>query len=84
MRSLKKQFILVFGLFMLVSLSVIAIVSGIGIMRTGEILASQQGIPVVQKATAMIDGDEFEKFVNGNPSESDSYYEETRLALLEI
>lgn len=84
MRSLKKQFIFVFGLFMLVSLSVIAIVSGIGIMRTGEILASQQGIPVVQKAAAMIDGDEFEKFVNGNPSESDSYYEETRLALLEI
>lgn len=84
MRSLKKQFIFVFGLFMLVSLSVVAVVSGVGIMRTGEILASQQGIPIVQKVASMIDGDAFEKFMGENPSEDSPYYERVRLLLLEI
>lgn len=84
MRSLKKQFIFVFGLFMLVSLSVVAVVSGVGIMRTGEILASQQGIPIVQKVASMIDGDAFEKFMGGTPSEDSPYYERVRLLLLEI
>ena len=84
MRSLKKQFIFVFGLFMLVSLSVVAVVSGVGIMRTGEILASQQGIPIVQKVASMIDGDAFEKFMVETPSEDSPYYERVRLLLLEI
>ena len=84
MRSLKKQFIFVFGIFMLVSLSVVAVVSGVGIMRTGEVLASQQGIPIVQKVASMIDGDAFEKFMGGTPSEDSSYYERVRLLLLEI
>ena len=84
MRSLKKQFIFVFGLFMLVSLSVVAVVSGVGIMRTGEVLASQQGIPIVQKVASMIDGDAFEKFMVETPSEDSPYYERVRLLLLEI
>ncbi|MBR4629507.1 MAG: methyl-accepting chemotaxis protein [Treponema sp.] len=84
MRSLKTQFIMVFGLYMLVSLAVVAVVAGFGIIKTGEVLAETQGIPVVEKAAELIDGDEFEKFAYNNPSTDNPYYEETRKALLDI
>ena len=83
MRSLRTRFIIFFGLFIIISCSVLGIFSTISILTTGVTLSSEQGFPIAEKAAQVIDGDAFEKFVR-NPSENDPFYEETRLALLEI
>ena len=83
MSSLKFPFILVFGLFVLLSCTVISVFSCLAITRTSSNLASRQGFPVLEKAASVIDADRFEAFCK-KPSESDPFYEETRRALLEI
>ncbi len=83
MRSLKARFIIVFGLFILLSSSIMGIFSAISIINTGVALCSEQGVPIAKKASDLIDGDEFENFLK-NPSTNSPYYEETRLALLGI
>ena len=83
MHSLKTRFIALFGLFVLLSCSVIAVISALSISKTGELLSSQQGIPVVQKAAELVDGDAFERFLQ-NPSDKSGYYEMTRLDLLDV
>ena len=84
MRSLKFRFILEFGLFVFISLSFLTLVAVLSIAKTGEAIALEQGAPVCERAASVIDGDEFERFAFNNPSEDDPFYEETRLALLEI
>lgn len=83
MRSLRSGFIVFFGLFIILSCSVLGTISIVSIVNTGVALCSEQGNPVAEKALSVIDGDEFERFLN-NPSEDDPFYENTRLALLDI
>ncbi|MBQ9539054.1 MAG: methyl-accepting chemotaxis protein, partial [Treponema sp.] len=83
MTSLKARFIAVFGLFVLLSCTIISVFSCFAIVKTGSDLASRQGYPILEKAATIVNGDEFEAFCK-NPSEDDPYYEKTRLALLEV
>ncbi len=83
MRSLKARFIIIFGLFILLSSGIMGGFSAYSIITTGVALCSEQGAPIAQKANDVIDGDKFEALCK-NPSVNDPYYEETRLALLEI
>lgn len=83
MNSLKARFIVIFAVFIVVSFTVISILASLSIMKTGTVLAQQRGGPVVEKAAELIDGDAFEALAK-SLDEDDPYYEETRVALLEI
>ncbi len=83
MRSLKARFIIVFGLFIILSSTIMGIFSAYSIINTGIALCAEQGVPIAQKADELIDGDKFEALCN-NLSVNDPYYEEARLALLAI
>lgn len=83
MKSYKLKFVLFFGLFILLSIGLVLIFANKSIKNTGEMIASRQGYPVCERALQIIDGDKFAEFIK-NPSEDDPYYEETRLALLEL
>lgn len=83
MSSLKVRFIVVFGLFVLLSCTVISVFATFAIRRTSSDLASRQGFPILEKAASVVNGDKFAEFCK-HPSEDDPFYEETRLALLEI
>ena len=83
MHSLRTRFIVFFGLFIIISCSVMGVFSGISIVKTGVAVCTEHGVPAVEKAMQIINGDEFEAFCK-NPSEDDPYYETTRLALLDL
>ncbi len=83
MHSLRTRFIVVFGLFILISSSVMGVFSEFSIINTGVALCEKQGIPIAEKANSVIDGDKFEELCN-NPSVNNPYYEETRKKLLAI
>lgn len=83
MHSLRTRFIMVFGLFILLSSTIMGVFSAYSIINTGVALCSEQGIPIAQKADEVLDGDKFEELAL-NPSVNNPYYEEARLALLEI
>ena len=83
MHSLRTRFIVFFGLFIIISCSVMGVFSGISIVKTGVAVCTEHGVPAVQKAAQIINGDEFEAFCK-NPSEDNPYYEATRLALFDI
>ena len=81
MKSLKFRFILSLSLFIVASLSLVAVISSIGVYNVGKQFAQQRGIPVVNYVDEIIDGDEFAEFVS-DPTEVDPYYDDTRLTLL--
>ena len=83
MHSLRTRFIVVFGLFILISSSVMGVFSAFSIIKTGVALCEQQGIPIAEKANEVIDGDKFDELCQ-NPSVNNPYYEEARLKLLAI
>ncbi len=83
MSSLRTRFIIYFGLFIVVSCTCLSIIAGVSLKSTGTAFARKQGIPVVNKASEAINGDEFAEFIK-NPKETDSYYEKTHKALLSI
>ena len=83
MHSFKVRFIVFFTLFVLISCTVVTILASIGIAKTGEIIAIQQGYPVCERAIEALDPDKFSQFLK-YLSVDDPYYEETRLALLSI
>lgn len=83
MHSLRTRFIVIFGLFILLSSTIMGVFSAYSIINTGVALCSEQGIPIAQKADEVLDGDKFEELAL-NPSVNNPYYEEARLALLEI
>ena len=83
MHSLRTRFIVFFGLFIIISCSVMGIFSGVSIVNTGVAVCTEHGTPAIQKAMEIIDGDEFEAFCK-NPSEENPFYESTRLALLDL
>ncbi|MCR5494765.1 MAG: hypothetical protein K6F15_03930 [Treponema sp.] len=78
--SLKTRFIIAFGAFILCALFFVTFVSSRTIMNMAESFAGSQGMPVVEKAASVIDGDEFEAFLSVM-DESDPYYEELRVKL---
>lgn len=83
MHSLRTRFIVFFGLFIIISCSVMGVFSGVSIVNTGVAVCTEHGTPAIQKAMEIIDGDEFEAFCK-NPSEENLFYESTRLALLDL
>ena len=83
MHSLRTRFIVVFGLFILLSSTVMGFFSAVSIINTGVALCREQGVPIAQKANEVLDGDKFEALCK-NPSVNDPYYEEARLKLLAI
>ena len=83
MHSLRTRFIVFFGLFIIISCSVMGVFAGVSIVNTGVAVCTEHGVPAIEKAMQIINGDEFEAFCK-NPSEDDPYYEETRLALLDL
>ncbi len=83
MHSLRTRFIVFFGLFIIISCTVMAVFAGVSIVNTGVAVCTEHGVPAVQKAMQIIDGDAFEAFCK-NPSEENPYYETTRLALLDL
>ena len=83
MHSIRTRFILFFGIFLLLSCTLMGVFSGISIIKTGVAVCTDHGVPAVEKAASSFDPDEFEAFCK-NPSEDDPFYETTRLTLLEI
>lgn len=83
MNSYKIKFVVFFGTFILLSVGLITFLANVGINKTGELIASNQGFPICEKASKVVDGDKFAEFIK-NPSVDDPFYEETRLALLDI
>ena len=82
MKSLKVQFIAVFAAFIFLSCAVISLMSAFSMIRTGEDFAAKQGVPVVQKAASMIDGNKFEQL--SRDMMSSEWSEELRLSLLDL
>ena len=83
MHSLKARFVVVFGLFILLSSIVMGTFAAVSIINTGVALCSDQGVPIAEKVAQVIDGDKFEELAL-NPTVNNPYYEETRLKLLDI
>ncbi|HAK68822.1 MAG TPA: hypothetical protein DCM57_04070 [Treponema sp.] len=83
MKSLRIRFIAIFGLFTLLSCGIISFLASTGVKKTATVLARQQGKIIVEKTALVIDGERFSEFIK-NPSESDPFYEETRLKMLDI
>ena len=82
-KSLKFKFIAGFAAFILISLAVVSIVAVKSIIQTAEDFAEMQGIPVVEKVSAYIDGDKFENLTK-TLDENDEWAEETRLWMLNV
>ena len=83
MHSLKARFVVVFGLFILLSSIVMGTFAAVSIINTGVALCSDQGVPIAEKVAQVIDGDKFEELAL-NPTVNNPYYEETRVKLLDI
>lgn len=83
MHSLRTRFIVFFGLFIIISCSVMGIFSGVSIVNTGVAVCTEHGVPAIQKAMQIIDADAFEEFCR-HPNDQDPFYESTRLALLDL
>ena len=67
MHSLRTRFIVVFGLFILLSSTIMGVFAAISIINTGVALCREQGVPIAQKADEVIDGDKFEELCK-NPN----------------
>ena len=83
MHSLRTRFIVFFGLFIIISCSVMGVFSGVSIVNTGVAVCTEHGVPAIQKAMQIIDADAFEEFCR-HPNDQDPFYESTRLALLDL
>ncbi len=83
MHSLRTRFIVFFGLFIIISCSVMGVFSGASIVNTGVAVCTEHGVPAIQKAMQIIDADAFEEFCR-HPNDQDPFYESTRLALLDL
>ncbi len=82
-KSLKVRFMVIFGAFILVSLTIVTILSARQISDLAITFAASQGAPIVQKVASHINGDDFEAFTR-RMDDSDDYYEETRLWMLDL
>ncbi|MDR1905200.1 MAG: hypothetical protein LBQ88_23325 [Treponema sp.] len=81
--SLKLQFTLFFVFFVAAIYSMVIITSLQQITWLTVSLGADRGMPIVDAAAAVIDGDSFEA-LSKSLDPQDPYYEKTRLALLDI
>jgi methyl-accepting chemotaxis protein len=83
LHSLKFRFIVFFSVF-IVALSLITAMLGIRqISKAVSDTFAMQGVSIVEKAAAIVDGDSFEELVKSRDSDG-SFYEETRVKLLQL
>jgi methyl-accepting chemotaxis protein len=81
--SLKFRFIMFFSVF-IVAMSVITAILGIRqISKAVSDTFAMQGVSIVEKAAAFVDGDAFEALAKSRDS-NDPFYEETRVKLLQL
>ncbi|MDR0641910.1 MAG: methyl-accepting chemotaxis protein [Treponema sp.] len=81
--SLKIRFLFFFFLFVI---ALLVLVTSLSIISTIDITTSifaEQGITIVQRAGALVDGDKFEALAKSLDGE-DPFYEETRRRLLDL
>ncbi|MCR5723853.1 MAG: methyl-accepting chemotaxis protein [Treponema sp.] len=81
--SIRIRFIAIFTAFVLLSCGIQATLSSLSILNTGVAIAQNQGQLALRKALRIIDGDQFER-VAESLDDTDPYYEECRIALLDI
>jgi hypothetical protein len=81
--SLKTQFTLFFIFFVIAIYSVVVVITFRQLTGITETISSELGIPIVEEAAALIDGDAFEALSRSLDRE-DPYYEKTRLELLAL
>ncbi|MDR1626630.1 MAG: hypothetical protein LBT33_08820 [Spirochaetia bacterium] len=81
--SLKTRFTVFFVLFIVAVYSVVIITAAWQVVLVSETLGIQLGLPIVEEAARIIDGDAFEALSKSLDPE-DPYYEKTRLELLAI
>jgi hypothetical protein len=81
--SLKLRFTVFFVLFIVAVYSVVIITAALQVVLVSETLGMQLGLPIVEEAARIIDGDAFEALSKSLDPE-DPYYEKTRLELLAI
>ncbi|MCR5605303.1 MAG: hypothetical protein K6F69_00605, partial [Treponema sp.] len=81
--SLKIRFISILGFFIFASIVLISTLTCFSISSIFKVFASSEGQPVVEKLGKIIDGDKFEKLAK-SLDENDPYYEEARIAILEL
>ena len=82
-KSLQSRFIAILSLFIFISLTIVTALSSKVVYSTARQFAEIQGSPVVLKVKQHIDGDKYERFLKVM-DESDPFYEETRLWMLEL
>jgi methyl-accepting chemotaxis protein len=83
LNSLKFRFILFFSVF-IVAISLVNAMLGINqLSKSVSETFAMQGVSIVEKAAALIDGDAFEALAKSMDS-SDPFYEETRVKLLQL
>ncbi|MBR1640483.1 MAG: methyl-accepting chemotaxis protein [Treponema sp.] len=82
-KSLRSRFIISFGIFLILAVTIITIFSVSGIKSTARYCASLIGEPIVDNVSKHINGNEFEAFVK-KMDKSDSYYDELRLWMLDL
>jgi methyl-accepting chemotaxis protein len=81
--SLKFRFVAFFSIF-IVAISVITAIFGIRQMsKAVSDTFAEQGIFIVEKAAAIVDGDSFEALAKSRDAD-DPFYEETRIKLLQL
>ncbi len=81
--SIKRQFVLIFSSFVLVSIVLISFQASRSVSSVGFTCALDQARPVVERATRIIDGDQFER-IAGELNPDDEEAEKTRLELLNL
>jgi methyl-accepting chemotaxis protein len=82
-QSLKFRFVFFFALFIIVLCTVITSFNIFKTIETISRIFAEKGIPIVEEAATLIDGDAFEQLVKTG-SDEDPYYEKVRLELLAL
>jgi methyl-accepting chemotaxis protein len=81
--SLKFRFTLFFVLFIIAVYSIVIVTSLQQLVWVTETIGDELGGPIVQEASALIDGDSFEA-LSGTLDPGDPWYGETQLAMLAV
>ncbi|MDR2785823.1 MAG: response regulator [Treponema sp.] len=81
--SIKARFTLFVIFFLVTVFSLMLLLSALQVFEVTSLISTRMGLPVVEKAAAVIDGNAFEK-LSQTLDAADPYYEKTRLAMREI
>lgn len=81
--SLKKTFIAILTIFIVLSFTLISFIASFGIIKTGNTFAQSMAEPFVRIAVSCVDGDRFETLANVR-NLNDPYYEELRQQLFNM